>query len=105
MRKCKKEYLAQWMSLSLKKTFTPSNVNARFKFCEIWPLNPKAMTKRIEPLRSYKPIDVEVEEIVDEILEEGGIPTVKLETPNSLFLKRIVRRILKNQVRNYFLHI
>ena len=71
-RKFRKEDLAQWVFLSLKKTLTPSNIRLGFKECHIWPLKPQAMTNKMEPSNTFKPMDVEVEEYVEEILENGG---------------------------------
>ena len=58
------------------------------------------MTEKMGPSRSYKLINVEVEEIIEEILEEKSILQLKLEVSTTLFLKRIVRRTFKTKVKN-----
>ena len=73
--KCKKEDLAQWIFLSLKKAFTSSNNKVGFRKCGIQPLNSQAMTKKTRPSKTFKPMDVEVGEYMEEILENGGLPT------------------------------
>ena len=52
-QKCRKEDLAQWASLALKKALTPENISARFRATRIWPLNPAAMTLRTEPSETF----------------------------------------------------
>ena len=38
----------------------------------------QTMFQNMEPSRIFKPIDVEVEEIVKEIMEDGGIPCAEI---------------------------
>ena len=73
--RCRKEDLAQWISLSLKKALTPTNIKAGFRSYGIWPLNPHAMIDKMGPSKPFLPMDIEVEEIEMEIMEEGGIPS------------------------------
>ena len=71
---CKKETLAQWMSLALQKGLTTSNIRNGFKACGIWPLNFDAMNGKMGPVQLFNeeiPLEVQVEEI----LEHGGLPT------------------------------
>ena len=44
---CKKETLAQWMSLAVQKALTTSNIKSGFKACSIWPLNFDAMNGKM----------------------------------------------------------
>ena len=67
------EDLAQWISLSLRKVLTKENIKANFKVCGIWPLDSEAMSQKMESSRAFKPMEVEVKEIVGAILEEGGL--------------------------------
>ena len=71
----RKENLAQWIPLSLKKALTSTNIKARFRGCSIWPLNPHAMIDKMGSSKPFLPMDIEVEEIEMEIMEEEGIPS------------------------------
>jgi hypothetical protein len=44
----KKEDLAHWVSLVLKKTLNPQNIYKGFKTIRIWPLNLKAMLGKMQ---------------------------------------------------------
>ena len=44
----KKEHLAQWASLALKKALTSTNFKAGFRACGIWPLNYTAMQGKMQ---------------------------------------------------------
>ena len=73
-KKCNKKILAQWMSLALQKSLTPSNIKNGFKACGIWPLNYEAMNGKMGPSQVY-PSEVALEVQVEEILEQGGLPS------------------------------
>ena len=45
--------LAQWASLALEKALTPQNISVEFRATGIWPLNPAAMTLRIEASETF----------------------------------------------------
>ena len=51
--KVKKEHLAQWTSLALKKALTAQNIKARFQGCGIWPLNFEAMKSKMGPSKGF----------------------------------------------------
>ena len=72
--KVKKEILAQWMSLAIQQSLTPSNIKSGFKACGIWPLNSKAMSGKMAPSQVF-PSEVPLEVQVEEILERGGLPS------------------------------
>ena len=81
--KINKEHLAQWASLALKKALTPSNIRARFKGCDIWPLNFEAMKAKMGPSKAFRDStcaefqeDILIQEIWEECLpnvEEGVV--------------------------------
>ena len=82
---CKKETLAQWMSLALQKALTTSNITSGFKACGIWLLNFDAMNGKMGPAHVFHeevPLQVQVEEI----LEHGGIPTMAEESTTHYFV-------------------
>ena len=73
--KVRKEDLANWMPLALKKALTTSNIKAGFRGSGIWPLNFQAMQSKMGPSRGFVPItpaDVAQEdEDIAEMMEEG----------------------------------
>ena len=73
--KVKKEDIASWISLALKKTFTSNNIKAGFRRIGIWPINFKAMHLKMEPSESFLPrTAAEVAhqyEVEAEIMKEG----------------------------------
>ena len=76
--KVRKEDLASWVSLGLKKALTPTNIKVGFRGNGIWPINLEAMNSKMGPSESFLPRssaevaqDVEIEA---EIIEEGLPP-------------------------------
>ena len=76
--KVRKEDLASWVSLGLKKALTPTNIKVGFRGTGIWPINLEAMNSKMGPSESFLPRssaevaqDVEIEA---EIIEEGLPP-------------------------------
>ena len=82
---CKKDTLAQWMSLALQKALTTSNITSGFKACGIWPLNFDAMNGKMEPAHVFNE-EVPLEVQVEEILEHGSIPTMAEESTTHYFV-------------------
>ena len=62
------------MSLALQKTLTTSNIKNGFKPCGIWPLNYDAMHGKMGLAKIFT-AEVPLEVQVEEILEQGGLPT------------------------------
>ena len=71
----KKEYLAIWIFIALKKALTNNNIKTRFIGIGIWPVNFKAMQSKIEPNETFLPRNVtnvvQKEDLGVEIMEEG----------------------------------
>jgi hypothetical protein len=57
-----KDTLAQWVSLSLRKALTESNIKKGFSSTGIWPFNEQAVDTMLAP-----------SEIYDSLLHEGGL--------------------------------
>ena len=68
-QKYRKEDLAQWAFLALKRTLTSKNILSGFKSTRIWPFNPSAMTNNIGPNEPFQEENDEEQER-SEILEE-----------------------------------
>ena len=66
--KVRKEDLANWVFLALRKALTTSNIKAGFRGSEIWPLNFQAMQSKMGPSKGFVPI---TPADVAEMLEEG----------------------------------
>jgi hypothetical protein len=47
--------LAQWVSLALKKTLTPNNIQKGFETIGLWPLNPNVMQDK-HPFENFKDV-------------------------------------------------
>jgi hypothetical protein len=69
-QQCKKEDLAQWVSLSLKKALTPQNIKAGFKATGILPLDKDRMSAKMGPSEGFnqKAQDIQMEEILEELV-------------------------------------
>jgi hypothetical protein len=69
-QQCKKEDLAQWMSLSLKKALTPENIKAGFRATGILPLDKDRMSAKMGPSEGFnhKAQDIQIEEILEELV-------------------------------------
>ena len=63
-----------------KKALTSKNIKIGFKACGIWPLNSQAMVHKMEPCKTFKSMEIEVEEIVEKILEQGGLSEAKINS-------------------------
>jgi hypothetical protein len=69
-QQCKKEDLAQLVSLSLKKALTPQNIQAGFKTTKILPLNKDRMSTKMGLSKGFnqKALDIQIEEILEELV-------------------------------------
>lgn len=74
----KKENLAQWVSLALKRAMTVEIIKRGFKVTGIWPLDANAMSAKMGPSEAYQshvedvtdaPSHLQVEEIQSEVAE------------------------------------
>jgi hypothetical protein len=67
-----KEDLTQWVSLALKKTIIPANIQKMFIATCIWPLNREAMNDTMGPNEVFvnAPDVANEEEVGDEHMEE-----------------------------------
>ena len=77
----KKENLAQWAFLALKKALTIYNIRVGFKACGIWPLNFDATKSKMEfskGFHTHTSNDSQDAILVQEIWEEG-FPSVQEE--------------------------
>ena len=64
----RKEDLAQWVSLALKRAASPHNIKAGFRSTGIWPFNPEKMKLKMQPSEGFRVIapEVSISEIIDE---------------------------------------
>ena len=64
----RKEDLAQWVSLALKRAASPQNIKAGFRATGIWPFNPEKMKFKMQPSEGFReiPPEVSISEIMDE---------------------------------------
>ena len=63
--KVKKAHLASWVSLTLKKALTSTNIRAGFRGVRIWPLDIDAMISKMDPSEGFVPqsaAEIELEE-------------------------------------------
>ena len=52
----RKENLAQWIYLALKRAFTCENIQCGFCTCGMWPINSDTMANQMDPSEVYQPI-------------------------------------------------
>ena len=73
--KVRKENLAIWISLALKKALTKSNIKARFRGSSMWPLNLEAMQGKMGPSKTFLSRSAakvaQEEKDMAQIIEEG----------------------------------
>ena len=75
--KVRKQDLASWVSLALKKALTSANIRAGFKRSGIWPLNLEAMKSKMGPSEGFVPhsaVEIRFEELNEEIMGEDIAP-------------------------------
>jgi hypothetical protein len=58
-RGANKEDLAQWVSLTLKKTLTTTTICKGILAIMIWPLNPDVMVNKMQPFKTFMDSELE----------------------------------------------